>query len=77
MPVKNGIDASKEIRGFNKSIPIIALTAVEIEEMKNNIYLSGMNDIIVKPYDVTKFMNCISKNISLKEPQDKSHLKAI
>ncbi len=77
MPVKNGIEASKEIRRFNKSIPIIALTAVEVEEMKNNIYLSGMNDIIVKPYDITKFMSCITKNISLKHPEDRSHLEAI
>jgi len=65
MPVKNGIEASKEIRTFNKTIPIIALTAVEIEEMKNNIYMSGMNDIIVKPYDISKFMDAIIKNISL------------
>jgi len=77
MPVKNGIEASKEIRRFNQDIPIIALTAVEIEEMKNNIYMSGMNDIIVKPYDVTKFMACITKNISLRKPEDKSHLRAI
>lgn len=77
MPVKNGIEASKEIRAFNKSIPIIALTAVEIEEMKNNIYMSGMNDIIVKPYDITKFMSCIARNLALKQPEDKSHLEAI
>ncbi len=77
MPIKNGIEASKEIRKFNKTIPIIALTAVEIEEMKNNIYMSGMNDIIVKPYDITKFITCIIKNISLKNPENKSHLKAI
>ena len=80
MPVKNGIDASKEIRKFNKTIPIIALTAVEIEEMRHNIYLSGMNDIIVKPYDVTKFIHTIIKNVSIKQKQDlgnSSHLKAI
>ncbi len=65
MPVKNGIEASKEIRKFNKTIPIIALTAVEIEEMRNNIYMSGMNDIVVKPYDISKFMDVIIKNISL------------
>ncbi len=44
--------------------------------MSNNIYKSGMNDIIVKPYDITKFITCIIKNISLKA-EDKSHLKAI
>tara|TARA_R110000787_G_scaffold15134_3_gene46814 strand:+ start:23847 stop:26069 length:2223 start_codon:yes stop_codon:yes gene_type:complete len=66
MPVKNGIEAAYEIREFNKTIPIIALTAVEIEEMRNNIYMSGMNDIIVKPYDITKFISCIIKNLSEK-----------
>jgi len=64
MPVKNGIEASKEIRVFNKTTPIIALTAVEIEEMRNNIYDSGMNDIIVKPYDIDKFIAIIIKNIT-------------
>lgn len=63
MPVKNGLEATREIRGFNKRLPIIALTAVEIEEIRNEIYQSGMNDIIVKPYDTVKFINTIMKNI--------------
>jgi len=63
MPVKNGLEASKEIRTFNKEIPIIALTAVEVNEMRCEIFESGMNDIIVKPYDVTKFKQTILKNL--------------
>jgi len=63
MPIMNGLEASKEIRKFNKTIPIIALTAVEIEEMRNNIYMSGMNDIVVKPYDISKFIESITDNI--------------
>lgn len=63
MPIKNGLEAAKEIRKFNKEIPILALTAVEIDEMKNNILNSGMNDIIVKPYDTTVFLKKISKNL--------------
>jgi signal transduction histidine kinase/CheY-like chemotaxis protein len=74
MPIKNGIEAAYEIREFNKTIPIIALTAVEIEEMRTNIYMSGMNDIIVKPYDISKFISCIIKNLSINKS---SHLKAI
>ena len=64
MPVKNGIQATKEIREFNKTIPIVALTAVEVNEMRHEIYESGMNDIIVKPYDITKFRETILKNIT-------------
>ena len=66
MPVKNGFDATKEIRALNAAIPIIALTAVEIEEVRNEIYEAGMNDIIVKPYDVNKFVQTILKNLNEK-----------
>jgi signal transduction histidine kinase/ActR/RegA family two-component response regulator len=64
MPVKNGITATKEIRLFNTITPILALTAVEVEEMRYSILESGMNDIIVKPYDVTKFIQTIYKNLT-------------
>lgn len=72
MPVKNGMEATKEIREFNKTIPIVALTAVEVEEMRHQIYDSGMNDIIVKPYDITKFSQTILKNITSTEGSPKS-----
>ena len=67
MPKKNGMEAAREIRTFNTHIPILALTAVEVEEMRHQIYESGMNDIIVKPYDITKFTQTILKNISENE----------
>ena len=67
MPLKNGIEATKEIRLFDTTTPIVALTAVEIEEMRHSIYESGMNDIIVKPYDITKFIQTILRSIALKE----------
>lgn len=67
MPVKNGIDATKDIRVFNNFVPIIALTAVEIEEQKYQIFECGMNDIIVKPYDIDRFKKTIISNLSCKE----------
>ena len=67
MPVKNGIEATREIRKFNNFVPIIALTAVEIEEQKYQIFECGMNDIIVKPYDVDLFKKTIIANLSTKE----------
>ncbi|WP_053002603.1 ATP-binding protein [Kordia jejudonensis] len=63
MPVKNGIEATKDIRQFNTTIPIIALTAVDIEEQKNQIFECGMNDIILKPYDIDQFKKTIAANI--------------
>lgn len=63
MPLKNGIEATTDIRIFNKKIPIIALTAVEIEEQKQQIFDCGMNDIIVKPYDIDIFKKTIIANL--------------
>jgi CheY-like chemotaxis protein len=61
MPVMDGLEATRAIRKFS-DIPIIALTAVELEEMQDKIYNCGMNDIIVKPYDVKNFQQIILKN---------------
>ncbi len=67
MPGKDGIETTKEIRTFNKLIPILALTAIEVEEMRNKIEASGMNDIIVKPYDTDKFLTIILRNLNKEE----------
>lgn len=64
MPKVDGIEATIAIRKFNPDIPIIALTAVEMEEMRIKILDSGMNDIIAKPYDVSQFLSVILKNLS-------------
>ncbi|SDR65789.1 response regulator [Gramella sp. MAR_2010_147] len=66
MPGISGLEASKEIRKFNKEIPILALTAVEVEEIREEIQLAGMTGIIIKPYDVQKFYQIVYKNLSLK-----------
>ncbi|MFT4839312.1 MAG: CheY-like chemotaxis protein, partial [Oleispira sp.] len=62
MPVMNGLEATKLIKR-DHHVPIIALTAVEIAEMRQNILDAGMNDIIIKPYDVKTFKQVIIKNI--------------
>lgn len=77
MPKKNGMEATMTIRTFNPNIPIIALTAVEVKEMRHRIYESGMNDIIVKPYDITKFKRTILRNLICPIPREKDRRKAI
>lgn len=66
MPKKDGIQATKEIRTFDKSTPIVALTAVEIQEIRHKIYTAGMDDILVKPYDVSLFLSVLVRNIKNK-----------
>lgn len=64
MPEMNGLEATAAIRTFNTIIPIIALTAVEEGEIREEAISIGMNDVIIKPYDTQQFFQTIIKNIS-------------
>ncbi|MDY8138365.1 response regulator [Aquimarina sp. 2201CG5-10] len=64
MPEMNGLDATKVIRTFNPQIPVIALTAVEEGEVREQALSVGMNDVIIKPYDTQQFFQTIIRNIS-------------
>lgn len=63
MPGISGMEATRRIRKFNEQVPVIALTAVEVEEIREKILKAGMNDIIVKPYDVLQFYQIINRNL--------------
>lgn len=52
MPVKNGIDACKEIREFSNT-PILFLSALGEEQDLLNGYESGADDYIVKPFPLS------------------------
>ena len=77
MPVMDGFKATIAIRKFNTEIPIIALTAVEVEEVRNEISFAGMNDIIVKPYDDSNFSRIIIENLTSKKNIGVINRKAI
>jgi signal transduction histidine kinase/ActR/RegA family two-component response regulator len=64
MPGISGIEATREIRKFNEKIPIIALTAVTLEESLDEFYLNGFNDIIPKPYKTEEFFQKINKYLN-------------
>ena len=63
MPKMNGYTATQNIRKFNSTVPIIALTAVKLDENKEKIYASGMNGIIIKPFRLENFFSEIQKFI--------------
>ncbi len=59
MPGISGIEATQKIRSFNKDIPIIALTAVTIDENLDDFYRAGFNEIIPKPFKTEEFFEKI------------------
>jgi len=54
MPLKDGFEATKEIRNIDKEIIIIAFTANDEELIRKKILEIGMNGIIVKPFSKNK-----------------------
>ncbi len=64
MPNMDGIEATKIIREFNSHTPIVALTASETKETIKEVFNSGFNDFINKPYKDFEFFQRIKKNIS-------------
>ncbi|MDW5288915.1 response regulator [Formosa sp. PL04] len=71
MPIMNGIEATKKIRELNKSVIIIALTAVTQDEQENRFKDSQFDDAIVKPYKMNEFLNTLASNL-IKNYQSKS-----
>ena len=51
MPKLNGYESFKQIRAFNKDIPIIAQTSYSFEEELTKIKELGFNGFISKPID--------------------------
>ncbi|MBU3011956.1 response regulator [Polaribacter vadi] len=64
MPVMDGYTATKEIREFNKSTPIIALSANVFSEIKDKIEDSGMNGFIFKPFTPEELLNQLEEFLS-------------
>lgn len=61
MPVMNGFDATKEIRKFNKEIPIFCISANAFEEDKLKAKECGMNEFLVKPIKREALIELLSK----------------
>lgn len=70
MPVMDGMQATIEIRQFNKITPIIALTASELSEVADDCMKAGMNDLINKPLNKNDLRNIIYKNLRPKNSKN-------
>ncbi|MCH2194452.1 response regulator [Kordia sp.] len=60
MPGISGIEATKEIRKFDVSTPIIALTAISLDDNKGDFLKDGFNEVISKPFNPEVFYQKIS-----------------
>lgn len=61
MPKMNGLDATREIRQFNKDVIIIAQTAHALSNDREKVLEAGCNDYITKPLKQDLLITLINK----------------
>ena len=71
MPVMDGLEATKKIREFNPTIPIICMSANVYKEDKLSAEEAGMNDFIEKPLErddiESKLLKLINNEFAIKK----------
>ena len=69
MPVMDGLEATRHIRGLGNEyarIPIIALTADVLSETREQLFSAGMNGFVTKPFSPKHLMAEIKRVIEAK-----------
>jgi signal transduction histidine kinase/DNA-binding response OmpR family regulator len=64
MPVMNGLDAARAIRGLggpNSLAPIVAMTANAMREDQDSCLAAGMNDFVSKPIELQTFLATVGR----------------
>ncbi|WP_396193634.1 ATP-binding protein [Flavobacterium sp.] len=64
LPGINGTIATQYIREFNHHIPIIALTAISLNENREMLMSFGMTDVVTKPFEPDNFYKAIAVCLS-------------
>jgi CheY-like chemotaxis protein len=63
MPGISGEEATIQIRKFNQDTPIIALTAISLDDSLESFYAAGCDDVVTKPFKPDVFYQKIGENI--------------
>jgi len=63
MPKKDGFTLAKEIREKDKDTPIIALTAISLDDSLEALYAAGCYDVVTQPFKPEVFYQKIGENI--------------
>ena len=63
LPGINGTIATQQIRKFDTITPIVALTAISLNENREMLLSYGMNNVITKPFVPQDFYSIIAKYI--------------
>ena len=77
MPIKDGFSTAKDIRGINKNVPIIFLTAKSMKEDTLKGFEIGADDYITKPFNMEELTARISAILKRVSSDTESHFDDI
>ena len=77
MPVKDGFSTAKDIRGIDKKVPIIFLTAKSMKEDTLKGFEIGADDYITKPFNMEELTARISAILKRVSSDTESHFDDI
>ncbi len=62
MPIKNGLEATKEIKGnpLTNNIPVVALTALAMKGDEERVRAAGCDDYISKPVQIRALLEKVA-----------------
>ncbi|MDH3697377.1 MAG: ATP-binding protein [Flavobacteriaceae bacterium] len=63
LPGISGVEATIQIRQFDSVIPIVALTAISLDDSVETFYNAGCNDVVTKPFKPELFYQKVGENI--------------
>ena len=78
MPVMDGLNATISIREtYGDSIPILAITANVFRKNINQYLASGMNDVVIKPYEDNILYSKIFKVLDIKLQHETNEIETV
>jgi signal transduction histidine kinase/DNA-binding response OmpR family regulator len=69
LPVLDGFEAARRIRGAGKKVPIVALTASATAEIRDHCRAAGMDDCLTKPVDAKRLLAMLGGLAPAAQPQ--------
>jgi len=67
MPVMDGYEATRQIKNMEQKkyskLPVVALTASVLLEVKEKIEEAGLDDILIKPFEAPDLFKMISDHV--------------
>jgi CheY-like chemotaxis protein len=72
IPFMNGIECARQIRKVDRNIPLVMITAFYTRESKEEAFLAGCNEYVLKPVVPEKVLALLEKYLLQREYAEKS-----